>query len=246
MIAEAAVALGRRIAAAPTAGADDYWAGRLWDRERCETEPLLGPHYQAETTAMCELIRATVMRSAAVRRAVEVGCGVGVFSVELLAAGVDEVVVVDVSARALARTRDRVGHDPRLSVVHGDVRRYDPGDAGRFDVLVCVDALHHIGDPVDALDDMCRLVRPGGALIGNIWTADHFHEFQRLRRGTLRHAAASIGFCAAAFAGRFGWSSGAARTELIGFEDARHRLSERFDVLHLSRSRYWLRLVIRR
>jgi len=255
LISEIAVSVGRRVAGRPTADANAYWAARVWDREQCSEAPVLGPHYLAETMGILALIRQRVSdrELPPVRRAIDVGCGVGVFTAALLEAGVDEVVALDISPGALKRTRERVKDDSRLRTVQADVRQFEFADndradegSGLFDALVCVDALHHIGDPIPSLEAMCRLVNPGGVLIGNIWTADHFHEFQRTRHGPARHAAASIAFCAAAFARRFGRETNLTRTELVPADEACEQLAARFEVLHVAESRYWVRFMVRR
>jgi SAM-dependent methyltransferase len=135
-----------------------------------------------------------------------------------------------------------VGSDARLATHVGDVRKFKP--AAAFDLLVCVDALHHIGEPVEVLSSMSRLVRPGGMLVGNIWTADHFHEFQRLRHGPTAHTLKSLRFCVDALRSRTGAHPSSLRTELVRADELRSRLRMQFEIVHCGESRYWLRFVV--
>jgi ubiquinone/menaquinone biosynthesis C-methylase UbiE len=47
---------------------------------------------------------------------------------------------------------------------HGDATRM-PFDAGRFDLVVCQAAFKNFLDPVRALDEMHRVLRPGGMAV---------------------------------------------------------------------------------
>lgn len=54
--------------------------------------------------------------------------------------------------------------DPRVSVVHGDGCAMDFPDA-RFDTVLSVQVLEHVFEPIRMVEEMARVLRPGGALI---------------------------------------------------------------------------------
>jgi SAM-dependent methyltransferase len=66
---------------------------------------------------------------------------------------------VDISAPALARLRERGGR-----VVQGQVTRLPFPDAS-FDVVCALDIIEHVDDDVGALNEICRVTRPGGAIL---------------------------------------------------------------------------------
>jgi ubiquinone/menaquinone biosynthesis C-methylase UbiE len=73
---------------------------------------------------------------------------------------VDRLVISDLSMGMLQQARKT----HRLSAVRAHAERLPFPDAG-FDRILVVDALHHFCDPVDAVGDLLRVLRPGGRLV---------------------------------------------------------------------------------
>jgi phospholipid N-methyltransferase len=98
------------------------------------------------------------------RRILELGCAEGVFTAALAAFN-GEVVAIDISARAVARARERCADFPRAQIVQVDVRREIP--AGQFDLIVCTELLYYL-EPRTLQSMRDRLVEqlaPGGSLL---------------------------------------------------------------------------------
>ena len=95
-------------------------------------------------------------------RVLEVGCGDGILSAELVGAGVPHVVGLDINRPVLDRARAR-HQGTRIDWVHGDVLNaaLEPES---FDAIVSVAALHHM-DAAKALTRFAQLVRPGGLVV---------------------------------------------------------------------------------
>ncbi len=72
---------------------------------------------------------------------------------------------IDISSRMLERASDRL-RDSNLEVTlrHGDVRELPYGD-GVFDLVMSAHLLEHFVDPRVALNEMVRVLKPGGLLI---------------------------------------------------------------------------------
>jgi SAM-dependent methyltransferase len=94
-------------------------------------------------------------------RVLDLGCGVGRFgrtwAAEPRAA---ELYGMDLVIELLAEAR--VGY---AGLFEGDVHRLPIVD-GAFSAVVIANALHHIADPVHALREVRRILRPGGVVIG--------------------------------------------------------------------------------
>src|SRR5262245_61716188 len=92
-------------------------------------------------------------------RLLDVGCGPGTITADFaqrIAPGF--VLGVDASADVIAEAqRDH----PGVSFAVGDVYRLDLLDAS-FDIVHAHQVLQHLSDPVAALKEMRRVVRPGG------------------------------------------------------------------------------------
>jgi len=102
-------------------------------------------------------------------RGIDVGCGVGLYTLWLAeAVGPDgRVLGIEPSAERVEAARALVGdrlRPPRLEFQVGDGVELDaPG--GRFDWLWCGNVLHHIPDTQAALKEFARVVRPGGRIV---------------------------------------------------------------------------------
>jgi SAM-dependent methyltransferase len=111
----------------------------------------------------------------------DAGCGVG-WGTALLAERAKRATGIDISPVAVAEATRR----------HGDVAVFEPGDLrrvpfddGEFDAVVSFEAIEHVADAEQALDELRRVLRPGGLLListpnrgvypeGNPF---HHHEF---------------------------------------------------------------------
>lgn len=98
----------------------------------------------------------------------DVGCGAG-FLTSALAERGHQVTGVDASVATLemARQRDPLG---RIQYVQGDAYALDFADHS-FDVVTAMDFLEHVSDPKRVLDEVRRVLKPGGLFF--------FHTFNR-------------------------------------------------------------------
>jgi SAM-dependent methyltransferase len=98
--------------------------------------------------------------------ALDVGCGVGRWSLELARRG-HEVLGLDLSPSMLAQAKLRAGvQGARCTFELGDVNALDLGR--KFDFIVCVTVLQHILNPLEARGAIVRLAEhlaPGGTLV---------------------------------------------------------------------------------
>jgi SAM-dependent methyltransferase len=105
------------------------------------------------------------------QRALDVGCGPGALSAELVRRlGAGAVSAVEPSASfAAAAARRLPGVDVRRAAAE-----QLPFPAGVFDVTLAQLVVHFMPDPVAGLRDMGRVTRPGGTVAACVW--DHAGE----------------------------------------------------------------------
>jgi len=101
-------------------------------------------------------------------RVLDVGCGPGALTAELVARlGASGVAAVDPSPSFVAATRTRLaGVDVREAAAE-----HLPFADDAFDLTVAQLVVHFMDDPVAGLVEMARVTRPGGGVAANVW--DH-------------------------------------------------------------------------
>jgi SAM-dependent methyltransferase len=136
---------------------DPMHAPGLEDPERLEILP------QASVVGL--------LRLAGAETVVDYGAGTGVYTVALAeAVPQGKVFAVEALPQLVELLRRRITPDlaPRICVVEtGD--NVVPLDGGEADRVVMVDVLHHLHDNPDALEEVVRVLRPGGLFVVVDW-----------------------------------------------------------------------------
>lgn len=120
---------------------------------------------------------------AAGKRVLDAGCGTAYGTAMLAAGGAAEVVGVDIAEGVLESARPEMPE--AVELVAGDLRDLELED-GRFDLVVCFEVIEHFHEPQKVLDELVRVLEPGGVLLvsspnrgvypeGNPF---HYHEFK--------------------------------------------------------------------
>lgn len=132
----------------------DSLASRWWD-----TEGEFRPLHQINPLRL-DWIRQYVDLDGA--RAVDIGCGGGILAEAMAAAGAT-VTGIDMAEGPLAVARlhqHESGTD--VDYRHTTAEELAATEAGRFDVVTCLEMLEHVPDPAQVIRSCTELVRPGG------------------------------------------------------------------------------------
>jgi len=179
----------------------------------------------------------------------EIGCGIGNFTVRL-ADGAARVVAIEPDKACLLRSRARVGQRPGVKLLHGRAQDLDDLlDAGeRFDTVLCLNVLEHIDDDARALRDFAARLREGGRLVvqapagpwafGEIDRAlGHRRRYSRRRLGGMIREA-GLALCETRYfnmVGILGWWWNAKVTRIRRQSDAQITVFDRLIVPVMSR-----------
>jgi ubiquinone/menaquinone biosynthesis C-methylase UbiE len=101
-------------------------------------------------------------------RALEIGCGTGYFSLNLMQAGViDQLTCTDISdgmVEALNANAERLGLADRVHATRADAESLPFPDGG-FDLVLGHAVLHHLPDLDRAFSEFRRVLAPGGRIV---------------------------------------------------------------------------------
>jgi SAM-dependent methyltransferase len=97
-------------------------------------------------------------------RVLEVGCGMGRFTLKLAERGIN-VEGLDLSPVLLDRLRASAGERLNIRLHCSDVLAPPPALHDSFDVVLAFLVLHHLRDVGDAIAAMALMLKPGGRLI---------------------------------------------------------------------------------
>jgi SAM-dependent methyltransferase len=106
------------------------------------------------------VVRSLISRYGARSPMLDAGCGTGLNLASLPPGSVG----IDLNPRNIALVRSRLsGH----IAVEGDIEDMPFADA-TFASVLCTEVLEHVPHPESALDEIHRVLRPGGVLIGSV------------------------------------------------------------------------------
>jgi SAM-dependent methyltransferase len=118
-------------------------------------------------------------------RVLEVGCGAGWLWAEAsahLPSGLD-LTLTDLSRGMVVEAVERVGGLGRHRRVDGGIADAQalPFAPGSFDVVIANHMLYHVPDPRLAVDELARVVRPGGVVMAGTVGPSHLRELDEIR-----------------------------------------------------------------
>lgn len=116
----------------------------------------------------------------------DLGCGAGETSFELKKMGlVKKVTGIEAFQGAAAIARTKLDH-----IVEADIDKLDWNSLeGPFDMVLALDILEHLVDPWTTLDNVTKILKPGGSIVTSIPNIQHYSVvFPLLFMGEWRYA----------------------------------------------------------
>lgn len=108
-------------------------------------------------------------------RIIEVGCGTGIYSLELARRGY-EVTAVDISSRNLDVMRSQITTSMKLEVIQGNAADLSGIADKSYDICLCLGPLYHLFDEKDidkAINEMKRVTKQDGCIFMAFLSQDY-------------------------------------------------------------------------
>ena len=172
---------------------EDIFASYNWWDKSCLLYAITGERCDYIESCVTKVMGQSALRQ---QQVLEIGCGGGLISEDLGRRGA-QVVGIDPSQRALEAARMHVkenGLGTQVSFIEGYAETLPFAD-GSFSVIVCLDVLEHVSDVRTTVQEIARVLAPGGififdtinrtllARIALIWIGERFFRRQGLVPG---------------------------------------------------------------
>lgn len=116
----------------------------------------------------------------------DAGCGTGIFSAIFARNGAGRVVGIDISPGSLETAR---GLKEKFNLANVSFERQDmlqlPFADGTFDIVWAWGTVHHTTDPLRAISELARVLRPGGSIFLAVYKRTKLTWIHEIIRKTL-------------------------------------------------------------
>lgn len=96
------------------------------------------------------------------KRILDIGARDGYFTLQCERAGADVIAVDNVPEHETRFSVVRDPHNLKSAYIHGDLFNLTPGVVGGFDIVLHLEVIYHVTDPIGSLDVVRELTEPGG------------------------------------------------------------------------------------
>jgi SAM-dependent methyltransferase len=132
---------------------------------------------------LCDRLALRALLPATGQQLLDVGAGFGRLADEY--GGFGHVTLVDASPAMIGAARERIGSDPRFTIVQADAGHLPVAPAS-MDVVVAVRLILHVRNPEVVFAEVARVLRPGGLFV--LEFPNRRHLLARLRYLARRQA----------------------------------------------------------
>ena len=132
---------------------------------------------------LCDRVALRALLPATGQQLLDVGAGFGRLADEY--GGFGHVTLVDASPAMIGAARERIGSDPRFTIVQADAGHL-PVASASMDVVVAVRLILHVRNPEVVFAEVARVLRPGGLFV--LEFPNRRHLLARLRYLARRQA----------------------------------------------------------
>jgi len=170
---------------------NEYWQCTTWDRYlELEKVP---PAVKAEFLGQEKLTVSALLHLLNGRvgfRVMDLACGTGRIADSVLHAvprnAEASMTLVDFNSRTLATARRNLKDHPSVSFLKANAYEIANAFDRSFDAVICLELLHHVSNLNLLLAQIAKVLKPGGILIGNVFAAESYAKWDKLKYGALK------------------------------------------------------------
>ncbi|MGQ0811528.1 MAG: methyltransferase domain-containing protein [Nitrospiraceae bacterium] len=155
---------------------------RFWDQQPCSTTHVSLPQGTMEYFLALDRYFSTIYpylspfldaKAMGAKRVMEVGLGSG-YTLQRIAEHAGETYALDLSLETLKLNKARATHfSLNIKFIHASATELPLPDKS-MDLVVSIGCLHHIPDIQRAVDEIYRVLRPGGVLKGMVYNRNSY------------------------------------------------------------------------
>jgi ubiquinone/menaquinone biosynthesis C-methylase UbiE len=234
---------------------NEFWQSHRWDRYlELERVPAA---VQAEFLRQEKLTTsavASLLAKGACIAVMDLACGTGRIAESVLKEDPShkklQMTLVDFNSQTIEIATRNLQRYENVSYITSDA--YDIGRlfVGCFDVVLCLELIHHLVDLDNLFGQIAGVLKPNGILIANVFAANKYREWDRLKYGRLKSVRRRV-LCSISeriynsvprICQRVIRRMGIARIKPLAKDELCERLGKSFKVLEMSDGYYyWFR-----
>lgn len=190
---------------------NEYWLRTTWDRTRelaRLSERVCAELVRQERVLLSSLAK-IICNQTGVSIA-DIGCGPGHVAKTVIDTFGNRISLrlIDLSADALAEARRRIGTCNNAAFHLGQLGNIGHEFPEEFDVVYCLDILHHLSQLPTALRSIRKSLAPGGVLLANAFAKDTYPQWDKLKYGYVRSTVRRVSAALANVSYSWLWPSG--------------------------------------
>jgi len=167
----------------------NYWKTVTWDRYAELAK--VPEEVRNEFISQESLFVSSVCGLADTKKAIKVldlACGTGKISESIIKKnnGVVSLTLADFNESTLNQAKTNLQAYDNIDYCLLDAYKIGDYFPSEFDVIMCMDLLHHISNLALLLEQISRALKPGGFLLANVFDKVNYNEWDRVKYGYIK------------------------------------------------------------
>jgi ubiquinone/menaquinone biosynthesis C-methylase UbiE len=170
---------------------DEYWAVTTWDRfkEHSRVPLIVKAEFLNQEQLMIEAISSVIANNDNTTiNILDLGCGPGRLAQQILDRFQDNihVTLVDINNQTLEEAKANLSLYKNVSFIQGSFYDINELVEHEIHIIICMEIFHHVYNLCTLLESIANTLRANGILIGNVFSADKYKEWDSKKYGFMK------------------------------------------------------------